>query len=65
MREVFERILWINREGIAIIIVEQNAAQAVKIASRTYVLEDGKIAMEGGKEILGDERIKNIYFGGR
>ena len=65
MKEVFEKILAINKEGIAVIIVEQNAKQAVKIANRTYILEDGKIALEGGKEILEDGRIKNIYFGGR
>ncbi len=65
MKEVFEKIVAINREGVSIIIVEQNAKQAVKIANRTYILEDGKIALEGEKEILEDERIKNIYFGGR
>ncbi len=65
MKEVFEKILEINKEGIAVIIVEQNAKQAVGISDRTYVLEDGRIALEGGKEILEDERIKNIYFGGR
>jgi len=65
MKELFEKIKQINREGIAIIIVEQNAKQAVKIAHRTYVLEDGKMALEGGREILKDKRIKNIYFGGR
>lgn len=65
MKEVFDKIVKINKEGIAIIIVEQNAKQAVKIADRTYILEDGRIALEGGKEILKDKRIKNIYFGGR
>lgn len=65
MKEVFEKILAINKEGISVIIVEQNAKQAVKIAHRTYILEDGEIALKGGKEILQDERIKNIYFGGR
>jgi branched-chain amino acid transport system ATP-binding protein len=65
MKEVFEKIQEINKEGITIIIVEQNAKQAVSIAHRTYVLEDGKIAFEGDKTILQDPRIKNIYFGGR
>jgi branched-chain amino acid transport system ATP-binding protein len=63
-KEVFEKILEINKEGVSIIIVEQNAKQAVEIAHRTYVLENGRIVLEGGKEILKDERIKNIYFGG-
>lgn len=65
MKQVFDKIMAINKQGISIIIVEQNAKQAVNIAHRTYVLEDGKIALEGGKEILQNNRIKNIYFGGR
>jgi branched-chain amino acid transport system ATP-binding protein len=65
MKEVFNKIIEINKEGIAIIIVEQNAKKAVEIAHRTYILEDGKIALMGGKEILKDDRIKSIYFGGR
>ena len=64
-KEIFEKIKEINKEGIGIIIVEQNAKKAVEIADKTYILEDGKIALEGGKEILKDKRIKNIYFGGR
>jgi len=65
MKEVFEKIVEINKEGISIIIVEQNAKQATNIAHKTYVLEDGRMALMGGKEILNDEKIKNIYFGGR
>lgn len=64
MKEVFAKIQEINKEGISIIIVEQNAKQAVSIANRTYVLEDGKIAMQGGSEILQSEKIKKIYLGG-
>jgi branched-chain amino acid transport system ATP-binding protein len=63
--EVFQVIKNLNKEGISIIIVEQNAKKAVEIADRTYILEDGKIALTGGKEILKDKRIKEIYFGGR
>ncbi len=63
-KEIFEKITEINKEGISIIIVEQNAKQAVEIAHKTYVLEDGKIALMGGKEILKNDKIKNIYFGG-
>ena len=45
-------------------IVEQNAKQAVSMANRTYILENGKIALEGDKEILNSSKLKNIYFGG-
>ena len=65
MREIFEKIKEINKKGVSIIIVEQNAKKAVEIADKTYILEDGKVALKGGKKILEDERIKDIYFGGR
>ena len=64
MKEIFKKIQEINKQGVTIIIVEQNAKQAVDIAHRTYILENGEIALEGGKEILKDKRIKDIYFGG-
>jgi len=64
-KEIFEKIKEINKEGVSIIIVEQNAKKAVEIADKTYILEDGKVALKGGKEILEDKRIKDIYFGGR
>ena len=65
MKEIFQKIKEINKEGVSIIIVEQNAKQAVELADRTYILEDGKIALAGGKEILKNPKIKDIYFGGR
>jgi len=65
MKEIFQKIVEINKEGVSIIIVEQNAKQAIEIAHRTYILENGKVALEGTKEILKDnEKIKSIYFGG-
>lgn len=64
-KEILEKIKEIKEEGVTIIIVEQNAKKAVEIADKTYILEDGEVALEGGKEILKDNRIKNIYFGGR
>ena len=65
MKELFKKIVEISQEGISVVIVEQNARQAVNIAHRTYILEDGQVALKGGKEILSNEKIKNIYFGGR
>lgn len=65
MKEIFEKIQQINKEGVTIIIVEQNAKSAIEIADITYVLEDGTIALKGGKEIINNPKIKNIYFGGR
>lgn len=64
MKGIFNKIIEIKNEGVAILIVEQNARQAVGIADRTYVLENGQVAFTGGKDILKNEKIKNIYFGG-
>lgn len=64
MNEIFKKIEEIKNEGIAILMVEQNAKQATEIADRTYVLENGEVVLEGGKEILKNKTIKDIYFGG-
>jgi branched-chain amino acid transport system ATP-binding protein len=65
MKRIFEKIKKINKEGVSIMIVEQNAKAAVEIADRTYILEEGMIVLGGGKEILKNPKIKRIYFGGR
>lgn len=64
LKEIFQKIIEINKEGVTIIIVEQNAKQAVELAHRTYVLENGRIALEGDKSILENPKVKDIYFGG-
>lgn len=63
MHEIFDVIKEINKEGVMILIVEQNARAAVEIADRTYVLEMGQVALTGGRDILDNEKIKKIYFG--
>ena len=65
MKELFRKIKEINNEGVTIIIVEQNARQATKIADKIFVLEDGKVALSGDKKLLKDKRIEKIYLGGR
>ncbi len=64
MKELFRKIKEVNEEGITIAMVEQNAKQATAIANRIFVLEDGKIALKGGKEILESEMLHHIYLGG-
>lgn len=55
----------INRSGVAIILVEQNARLALKLANRAYVLEVGSISLEGNtKDMLDDNHIKQAYLGG-
>lgn len=61
--ELFRKIAEIHKEGVSIVIVEQNAKKAVEIADRTYVLKEGRIALSGGKSLLKDPRVKGVYFG--
>ena len=54
----------INREGITVLLVEQNVHQSLKLANRAYVLENGKVVLEGaGSELLDDERVREAYLG--
>ena len=62
--ELFGIISKINEEGISILLVEQNAQRALRLAHRAYVLENGRITREGpGKELLGDPYIRSAYLG--
>ena len=61
---IFETIETLNKQGITILLVEQNAAMALQVANRGYVLETGSIALEGpGKELLTNERVRKTYLG--
>ena len=63
--QLFETITEINEQGITILLVEQNAAQALARAHRAYVLETGRIVKEGGgHEMLDDEAVQAAYLGG-
>ena len=62
--EVFQVIHKINQEGVAILLVEQNAHQSLKISNRAYLLENGSIAMEGkASELLETDYIRESYLG--
>jgi len=62
--EVFQVIRKINQEGVAILLVEQNAHQSLKISDRAYLLENGSIAMEGkASELLETDYIRESYLG--
>ena len=51
--------------GVAVLVVEQNARQALSVADRAYVLETGKIVLEGkAKDLAADERVQRAYLGG-
>ena len=64
IKDIFNVITEINKQGVTILLIEQNANMALKIAHPAYVLETGTIKMSGtGSELLADERIKDAYLG--
>ncbi len=65
IREIFSIIEEIKAQGTAVLLIEQNANMALSIADRGYVLETGKIVLEGtGQELLTSESVKKAYLGG-
>ncbi|MCK6490386.1 MAG: ABC transporter ATP-binding protein [Planctomycetes bacterium] len=61
---ILETVVRLNREGLAVLLVEQNAHQALRIAHRAYVLETGRIALAGpARELLHDSRVRQAYLG--
>jgi branched-chain amino acid transport system ATP-binding protein len=64
MRSIFEVITSVNRDGITVLLVEQNAHLALEIANRAYILEQGSVVGEGvGRELLHDKRVQRAYLG--
>lgn len=62
--QIFEIIKKVNSEGMTVLLVEQNAKMALKISHRAYVLETGKIVMEGkGSDLLGNDEVRKSYLG--
>ena len=62
--EVLAKVSAIRDSGVAVLLVEQNASQALAIADRAYVLESGSVVLEGkGSELAGDERVRKAYLG--
>ncbi len=64
VKEIFSIIKEVNRKGITVLLVEQNAKMALSISSRAYVMETGKITISGDAgELLRDDRVKKAYLG--
>ena len=64
MQGIFDIIREINKQGVTVLLIEQNANMALKVADLAYVLETGKITRFGtGAELLADESIKEAYLG--
>jgi branched-chain amino acid transport system ATP-binding protein len=64
VQTIFEIIKQVNDEGVTVLLVEQNAAQALRLADRGYVLETGSMAMDGpAGDLLSDDRVRKVYLG--
>ena len=64
VRGIFDIIKEINKQGVTVLLIEQNANMALKTAHAGYVIETGRITMSGtGKELLADEKVKEAYLG--
>ena len=64
VREIFDIIKEVNRQGVTILLIEQNANMALKVADVAYVLETGRITLTGsGQELLNNEQIRKAYLG--
>ncbi|MFR0914571.1 MAG: ABC transporter ATP-binding protein [Bifidobacterium pseudocatenulatum] len=64
VKEIFSIIRKLHEQGITILLVEQNARMALSIADRAYVLETGRITMEGdAKELMDNEQVRKAYLG--
>lgn len=63
--QIAKAIANINREGVSILLVEQNASLALKIAHQAYVLENGSVVLQGGaKDMMENENVRRAYLGG-
>jgi branched-chain amino acid transport system ATP-binding protein len=64
VREILQLLKKLREDGLAILLVEQDATAALKIADRAYVMDRGRITIEGtGKELLVDDRVRQAYLG--
>jgi branched-chain amino acid transport system ATP-binding protein len=62
--DMFRAIRQINASGTSVLLVEQNVAMAMKLANRAYVLEEGRIVLQGAaSELLEHPQIKSVYLG--
>ena len=65
VESVFEIIAGIQREGTTVLMVEQNAYMALRLATRAYVMETGRIALEGAaRALIADPHVRRAYLGG-
>jgi branched-chain amino acid transport system ATP-binding protein len=64
VQDVFEIAKRINKEGVTVMLVEQNVRQTLAMCDRAYVLENGRVVLQGtGKDLMADPHVKEAYLG--
>ena len=63
IKDIYKRLGQINREGITIVLVEQDIKRSLKVANRAYIMLEGKVVLEGQPATLTEEQVKKAYFG--
>ncbi|MBN2123423.1 MAG: ABC transporter ATP-binding protein [Deltaproteobacteria bacterium] len=64
VQEIFDIVKKINQEGVTVLLVEQNVKQTLAMCTRAYVLENGRVVLEGaGQELMDNEHVKEAYLG--
>ena len=64
VQEIFSMVRRINEEGVTVLLVEQNVRQTLAMCNRAYVLENGKVVLEGtSKELMNNEHVKEAFLG--
>jgi branched-chain amino acid transport system ATP-binding protein len=64
VQKVFETVIAISREGVTILLIEQNAKLALEVSGRGYVMESGEITLQGkAKQLLSDPKVRAAYLG--
>ena len=64
VQAMLQTIRDLNRDGLTCVLVEQNVVVSLKLASRAYVLENGRVTLSGtGEELLADDRVRQAYLG--
>ena len=64
VREIFRIVETLRERDVSVLLVEQNAAQALRIADRAFVLVNGEVALQGStEELLGNEQVRKLYLG--
>ncbi len=63
IKQIYQRVKQINAEGITALLVEQDIQRSLKAANKVYVMQSGRIRLEGRPEALSQDQIRNAYFG--